>query len=108
MGRLPSWKHVEPGETVAAIARSLKPHIASIVGLGMTVYSTTEFGGRPDRDQLKPMQDFISDMNTLDPRGGHFDQADFQEAMLVAICACELESQLQAASITMKAAARRT
>ena len=64
------------------------------------MYSTIEFGGRPDREQLKPMKDFISDMNTFDPRGGGFDQADFQEAMLVAICACELGPHLQAASIT--------
>ena len=40
MGRLASWKlpHGEPGETSASIARSLKPHIEGILGLGLAVY----------------------------------------------------------------------
>ena len=43
---------------------------------------------------------FISEMCTLDPRGAYFDQGDLQEAMLLAICACDLEPQLKAASQT--------
>ena len=93
-GRITTWAHEVPSESVPTLAKVLMPHAKQLLDFAKSFLIGPDGQGAFTKTEALVWVELLDDMVRLDPRGGYFAQNDVGQAFAQAVADKELREEL--------------